>query len=80
MRGDVTANSIAENVFAEKALQHSQKRLAFFVSDIVKSAVGLRFSRDALLDRVRGRSRVALHRGLLRDTGTPGRIARHTSL
>src|SRR5437764_3513994 len=79
MRSDVTANAIAENLFAEKTLQHSQKRLALFVSDIIERAVGFRFRCDALLDRVRSRTRVALHRGLLGDPGAPGRIARHTS-
>src|SRR5438105_241156 len=78
MRSDVTANAIAENLFAEKTLQHSQKRLALFVGDIVESAVGFRLGGNALLNWMRRRSRVALHCGLLRDTGAPARIARHT--
>ena len=76
MRGDVPADAIAENHFAEKTLQQSQKGLAFFVSDIVESAVGLRLGCDGLLNRVRCRSCVAFHRLFFGDTGTPGRIAR----
>src|SRR5438876_3042385 len=76
MLGDVMANAIAENLFAEKTFQHSKKRLALFVSDIIESAVGLRLGCDGLLNWMRSRSRVALHRGLLGDSDTPGRVPR----
>ena len=78
MRSDVTANPVAENLFAEKTLQHSQKRLALFVSNIIESAVRFRFGCDGLLNRMRGGSRVALHRGFFGDSDAPGRVARHT--
>src|SRR6266705_1691427 len=41
MRSDVAADAVAEDLFSEKTLQHSQKRLALFVRDIVGCAVDL---------------------------------------
>src|SRR5437870_8959775 len=79
MRSDVPANTIAENVFAEKTLQHSQERLPLFVSDIIESAVGFRLRRDGLLNRMRCRSCVAFHRLFLRDSDAPGGVARKIS-
>src|SRR5438552_2881712 len=80
MSGDVPADAIAKHVFAEKTLQHSQKGLALFVSDIIESAVGFRLGYDGLLNRVRCRSCVAFHRLFLGDAGTPGGIARQIPL
>src|SRR5437762_14324156 len=75
MRSDVPANTIAENVFAEKTLQHSQERLPLFVSDIIESAVGFRLRRDGLLNRMRCRSCVAFHRLFLRASDAPCAVA-----
>src|SRR5207253_5777887 len=77
MRGDVPPNSIAENVLAEKTLQHSQERLAFLVGDIVKRAIRFGFRCDTLLNRMGGRARIALHRRFLRDSAAPRRISRY---
>ena len=52
MRGDVPANSITKNFFAEETFQHSQKRLALFVRDIIESVVGFCLRRDGLLNRM----------------------------
>ena len=76
MRLNIASNSVAEDVFAKKTLQHTQKRLALFVSDVVESTVGFRLCCDALLNRVRGRSRVAFHGLFFGDTNAPGGIAR----
>src|SRR6516162_3510306 len=76
MRLDVSPDSIAENVLTEKALQHSQKRLAFFVGNIVERAVGFGFRCDTLLNRMRGGARITFHRRFLRDSGPPRRISR----
>ena len=75
MRGDVPADSVAENVLAEETLQHSQERLTFFVSDIIESAVCFRLGGNGLLNWMRCRSSVAFHRLLLGNTDTSGRIA-----
>ena len=79
MGGDVPANSIAENIFAKKTLQHSQKRLAFFVGDIIESTVGFHLCCDALVNRVSRRPRVAFHRLLFGNTDAPGGIARQVA-
>src|SRR5205807_958138 len=76
MRRQVTANSFPKDIFAEKTLQHPQKGLAFFVSDIVESGVGFGFSRDRLLDRMSSRSRIAFHRYFFGNSDTPARIPR----
>src|SRR5262245_12603760 len=76
MRRDVPADSIAENVFTEKTLEHSKERLSFLVGDIVKSAVGFGFRCDALLNWMRGGARVAFHRRFLSDSGPPSGISR----
>jgi hypothetical protein len=75
MRGDISANSIAENVLAEKSLQHSQKRLAFFVCDIVENTVGFGLRCDGLLNRMSSRTRIAFHRRFFGDARTPRRIS-----
>ena len=74
MRGDVPANSIAENIFAKKTFQHPQKRLTLLVGNVIKSAVSFRLRRDQLLNRMRGRSRVTFHRRLLGNSNTPRRV------
>jgi len=74
--GDVLPDSIAENVLAEKTLQHSQERLTFLVGDIVKRAIGFGFRCDTLLNRMGSRARIALHGRFLRDSDTPRRISR----
>ena len=76
----VAPNSIAEGFFAQKAFQHAQKGLSFFVSDIVERAVGLGFVGDFLLDRVSRGAGIAFHRCFLDDTNSPGRIAWHAFL
>src|SRR5947207_15257669 len=76
MRGDVPADSVAENILAEKTLQHSQERLTFFVSDIIESAVCFRLGGNGLLNWMRRRSSVAFDRLLLGNTDTSGRTAR----
>src|SRR6266853_215480 len=69
MRSYVAADAVAENVFAEETFQHSQKTLAFSISDVVKGAVGVGFIRNRLLDGVSRRSCVAFHRDFLGDSG-----------
>src|SRR6266480_2038166 len=75
MRSYVAADAVAENVFAEETFQHSQKTLAFSISDIVKGAVGVGFVRNRLLDGVSCRSCVAFHRDFLGDSGAASWIA-----
>src|ERR1700741_2189183 len=76
MRRHVTANSLPKHVFAEKTLQHPQKGLALLVRYIVEGPVGFGLSRNRLLDRMSGRSRIAFHRCFLGDSDTAARIPR----
>ncbi len=76
VRRDVFADAVAENIVAEKTLEHANDRLPFAVGDFVEGAVRFRLGRDRLLHRMRGRARVGLHRRILRRTDPPGRIAR----
>ena len=76
MRVNVAADSIPEDVLAKKALQYPQKRLALFVSYIVEGAIGFGLRSDRLLNRMRGRTRIAFHGRFLGDSGAPRRISR----
>src|SRR5689334_5084145 len=76
MRRDVSLDSIAKNVIAEKTFEHSQERFALLVGDIVKRAVGLAFRFDALLNRMRGGACVSFHCCFLGDAWPPCRISR----
>ena len=76
----VAPNSIPEGFFAQKAFQHAQKGLSFFVSDIVERAVGVSFGGDCLLDRVSRGACIAFHRRFLDDTNSPDWIAWHAFL
>src|SRR5207244_10639256 len=64
------------DVFAKQALQHPQKRFALFVSYIVEGAIVFGLRSNRLLDRMRGRTRVAFHGRFLGDSGAPRRISR----
>src|SRR5205814_8866972 len=75
MRSYVAADAVTENVFAEKTFQHSQKTLAFSISDVVKGAVGVGFIRNRLLDGMGCRSCVAFHLDFLGDFGAASWIA-----
>src|SRR3989442_14081760 len=68
-------DSVAENIFTKKILEHSNKRLAFFVRDIIEGAARFGFIRDRLLDWMSCRSCVAFHGLLFRDADASGRIA-----
>src|SRR5215472_8615572 len=76
MRVDVPPDSIAESVLTEKTLQHSQKRLTFFVGDIIERTIGFGFRCNALLNRMRGGTGVSFHRRFLCDSSPPRRISR----
>ncbi len=80
MRGHVAPDAVAKSIFAEKTLEHEQKRLAFAVGNVVEGVVGLRLVRDRLLDRMSCRSGIAFHLQFPGDAGAPCRIARNNVL
>src|SRR5437868_12197423 len=77
---DVAPDAIAEWVFPQKKFKHPEKGLPFLVGNVLKRIIRFPLGRDRLLDGVGGRAGVALHCLLLRDSDSPGRIARNRFL
>src|SRR4029077_10678316 len=76
MRGHVTPDAVAKSIFAKKAFEHEEKRLAFAVGDVVKGTVRFRLICDGLLDRVGCRSCIAFHFQFLGNASASTGVAR----